>query len=68
VPAGIATCALCGEPMERGYPFAQMVRGWSLPREAGGQNAVHRREVVPDVVAHPACVKIKASSSQGRLV
>jgi hypothetical protein len=64
---GVATCALCGAELERGYPFARMVRGWSLPREAGGQNAVHRREVVPDVVAHVSCVKLKGGPSQGRL-
>jgi hypothetical protein len=64
---GIATCALCGEPLERGVPFAVMVKGWSLPRGAGGQNAVYRRETVPDVVAHVSCVRIK-TLNQGRLV
>ena len=67
MPAGVATCALCGETIERGMPYAQMVKGWSLPREQGGQNAVHRRELVPNVVAHPSCVKVK-SLGQGRLV
>jgi hypothetical protein len=65
--AGVATCALCGQPMPPGVPFARMIRGWSLPREQGGQNVVHRRETVPDVVAHPSCVKIK-TLGQTRLV
>lgn len=68
MPAGVATCAICSEPLQHGYPFAQRVQGWSLPRSAGGQNAVYRRELVPDVVAHVSCVKSKLQRDQGQLV